>query len=243
VVACLLILAVTVVGTVSLVRAYDLSPMALVKMVPGLSRFFGAPSGVPANTKPVPAIAEKVAAPRPLGRTLTLRAWRMWKDAPDAPNFLDPTVDAPQSFQTTRTFQPGFEFIEGGLIQADQTKIRLGWIASLPATAICMSEQSTKFACGLMARASLSVLAAKEPLVCYPDVSLTTENPLYLCQSHGRDLSLAQIEAGFALPAFPSLSGLVKLEQTARDAHAGAWNGNWTIIPPGGGSTTPASTP
>jgi hypothetical protein len=166
---------------------------------------------------------------------LTSRAWALWHDV--SYNALQPIGELDRlhrRFQPAQVFQPGYEVIDSATLQSDQTRIHLAYLAALPAETICLSAEATKFACGLMGRASLSLIVSGAPLGCYPDVSIDSDKAAYLCQSRGRDVALTQLDAGFALPANQSVAFLSTLTATARIRHSGAWNGDWTILPPGG---------
>jgi endonuclease YncB( thermonuclease family) len=206
-----------------------------VRWLPGATRPAVQPTASDiAESKPV-----REATPR---RALTSRAWALWHDLAYDPLNAD-TLEAQRAFQAPRSFPPGFDIIEGATLQSEQTRIRLSYIASLAPGAICQSDLATKFACGLMARASLSILASGSKLLCYPDVSLDTETPRFICYARGRDLALAQIEAGYALPATHSVPVLEKLTEEARARRIGAWKGDWILLPPGGEAVPTASAP
>jgi len=224
----------TAVAAVIIARNYPFAPTAWIAgLWPGKSTPASTAPAIPPTSEPSPSAqpptapaARSVATP---DRIYAGRAWQLWSDA--APAVFDPSVALPQTFHAARPIPPGYDIIDGATLQAEDLRIRLAGIVPLPAGAICVSQDAKKFACGLMARASLSLLAKAGRLSCYPDQSLERETPLYLCQAGGRDLAQAQVEAGFALPAQPSLAAMSGLAAAARAAHAGAWNGDWVVIP------------
>jgi endonuclease YncB( thermonuclease family) len=180
--------------------------------------------------------AETPVAPR--AGSIPTRAFQLWKDLPFDP-FAD-GLDQVRQFQPARVIPSGFDITDGATLVSEAMRIRLAGIVPLPASAICLSDQSTKIACGLMARASLANLANAGPLLCNQDVSLDTDKPLYLCRTHAGDLALAQIEAGFALPVYRSLAIMEALTAAAAARRAGGWNGGWTILTPSAAPVLPA---
>lgn len=150
-------------------------------------------------------------------------------------SLTDATPDQPQPFQGVRQMSGDLQYVDGSTFQTENTLIKLSGISSLPREAVCIGDNKAKFACGLMARASLSLLVTPERPRCYPDVSLAVADPTWLCTSRGRLLSAAQIEAGFALPSQPSIETYVDLAAKAHAARVGAWNGDWTVVTPANG--------
>jgi endonuclease YncB( thermonuclease family) len=221
----LLIVGIVATVGVLLARTIDMSHLASINTLMPATRTQTASDAASADATP----PREKSVP---GNATISSAWRMWQDI-TMPDPWAPDAYALEGFQPRRVFPAGYEIIDGATLQSEQTFIHLSGIASLPASAICLSDQTTKFACGLQARASLSILVSGEKLVCYPDVSLSAEMPKYICDSRGRDVAQAQIEAGFALPAQTGIPAMDALEAKARAAHLGAWNGDWTIIPPG----------
>lgn len=190
------------------------------------------PAALPQPTAQSPAIGSNPppsrasdAPPRPASRFS--RPFALWRTL--TYSLTDTTPDQPQPFQTMRQMTGDIQYVDGGTFQTPEAVVKLSGIASLPREAVCLGADKAKFACGLMARASLSLLFSPERPRCYPDVSLATSEPAWLCTARGRLLSAAQVEAGFALPSQPSIEAYVELAAKARTARAGAWNGDWTL--------------
>lgn len=222
--------------------AFDLPPERLIATLVGSSRVVSpTPAAAAADGAVAPAVppASRQPAARPVGQSVPAsvprdrftHAFSLWRDITYSLTAADP--DQPQPFQQIRQMSGDLQYLDGGAFHTEDTLVRLSGIASLPREAVCIAENKTKFACGLQARASLSLLVSPERPRCYPDVSLATSEPAWLCTARGKLLSASQIEAGFALPSQPSIERYVMLAQQARDAHAGAWNGDWTLVPTG----------
>lgn len=241
-----LFLGVLILGGLMLVAAGGFALVALWRVLPdhAITQLFSRRNpATPARTIPQPATsapAPKVAstpAPKagsePTALTPTaarpdrfVRPFALWRDIHYDLDAM--TADQPQPFQESRQITGDLQYIDGATFRTDTLVVRLSGITSLPREAICLAANKTKFACGLQARASLSLLVASERPRCYPDVSMATAEPAYLCTSRGRLLSSAQIEAGFALPSQPSIERYVEIATAARANHAGAWDGDWT---------------
>lgn len=228
--------------------SFLLRPVVLATLIVGaliVAGYLIARQTLPADT---PHVASVPTAPVPLAipitapdtpkprqerpRSGTTRAFALWKEKVWSP--FDPPTETTAPFQSMIPVLPGFLIPDGTTLLSDERRIHLAGIMSPPRDAVCVSDENLKLACGLMARAALSIVSHSGPLTCYPDVSLETATPDYLCYARGTNLSLKQIETGFALPTTPSLPYVAQLAATARDKHVGAWNGGWTVIPPQG---------
>lgn len=173
-----------------------------------------------------PQSLAEVAAPRSSGRFA--RPFALWRTV--TYSLTEAAADQPQPFQEAIPIVGDVQYIDGATFQTVNLLIKLSGVSTLSREAVCIGSDKAKFACGLMARASLSLLFSPERPRCYPDVSLATPEPAWLCTSRGRLLSSAQIEAGYALPSQPSIERYVDLAAKARTARAGAWNGDWTVV-------------
>ncbi|MDR3436512.1 hypothetical protein [Telmatospirillum sp.] len=122
------------------------------------------------------------------------------------------------------------EYPDGVTLFAEDQRLRLTGISGIGRNGVCLAANGTKFACGLQARASLSLIISGNPVVCYRDQSLPPGVQGFLCTSNGRDLAIAQVAAGFALPSRPSVQQLVEAQESARAEHKGAWSGDWSLI-------------
>ncbi len=162
------------------------------------------------------------------------RPFALWRTV--TYSLTDTTPDQPQPFQEAIPIVGDVQYIDGATFQTVNLLIKLSGVSTLSREAVCIGADKAKFACGLMARASLSLLFSPERPRCYPDVSLATPEPAWLCTSRGRLLSAAQIEAGYALPSQPSIESYVDLAAKARAARVGAWNGDWTVVSSASGS-------
>lgn len=186
----------------------------------------------PGNTATPPQPQPEGTAPRSSSRFA--RPFALWRTV--TYSLTDTTPDQPQPFQEAIPIVGDVQYIDGATFQTVNLLIKLSGISTLSRGAVCIGSDKTKFACGLMARASLSLLFSPERPRCYPDVSLATPEPAWLCTSRGRLLSAAQIEAGYALPSQPSIESYVDLAEKARAARVGAWNGDWTVVSSAAGS-------
>jgi hypothetical protein len=238
----IVITAIVVSAGYAMLVVFDLRPERLITAVLGSARpVVPAPSAkaMDAPVAPTAPTAGTQPAAKPVAQSVSAssqrdrftHAFSLWRDIAYSITAADP--DQPQPFQQIRQMSGDLQYLDGSAFQTENTLVRLSGIASLPREAVCIADNKTKFACGLQARASLSLLVSPERPRCYPDVSLATPEPAWVCTARGKLLSAAQIEAGFALPSQPSIERYVVLAQQARDAHAGAWNGDWTLVPTG----------
>ncbi|MDR3472590.1 MAG: hypothetical protein P4M09_13025 [Devosia sp.] len=117
------------------------------------------------------------------------------------------------------------EYPDGVTLLAEDQRLRLTGISGIGRNGVCLAADGTKFACGLQARASLSLIISGKPVVCYRDQSLPPGADGFLCTSNGRDLAVAQVAAGFALPSRPSVQQLTEALESARTGRKGAWSG------------------
>jgi endonuclease YncB( thermonuclease family) len=143
---------------------------------------------------------------------------------------LDPPDDEPMPFVAALT-PAAVDYPNGVSLKADDQRLRLTGISGIGRNGVCLAGDGTRFACGLQSRASLSLAIAGAKVTCYRDQALPPGTDGYLCSANGRDLALAQIMAGYALPTRPSIDRLQEALAAAMAAHAGAWNGGWALIP------------
>lgn len=211
---------------------FNLHPVHLIS-----SLFHRTPAS-PAPDQPANAAtttqASNVDAPTARPASRFSRPFALWRTM--TYSLTDAAPDQPQPFHEAIQIVGDVQYLDGGTFQTVSALIKISGISSLPREAVCIGSDRAKFACGLMARASLSLLFSPERPRCYPDVSLATPEPAWMCTSRGRLLSMAQIEAGFALPSQPSIQSYVDLAAKARTARVGAWNGDWTVATPATGS-------
>lgn len=200
----------------------------LLHRTPAAQATATAPNQIAGASTPTPQQPTEAAAPKTGSRFA--RPFALWRTMTYA--LTDAAADQPQPFQEAIQIVGDVQYVDGGTFQTVNLLIKLSGISSLPREAVCIGSDKAKFACGLMARASLSLLFSPERPRCYPDVSLATPEPAWLCTSRGRLLAQAQIEAGYALPSQPSIESYVELATKAHAARAGAWNGDWTVVTP-----------
>lgn len=105
--------------------------------------------------------------------------------------------------------------------------IKLAYVRGIGAQDICMSQKRRRFACGLMARASLQNLISTAQIICQP-VFYGGEDIRFSCRlDDGTDLAKHQVKSGFAVPDSFGLSAFAKVAKEARKKEFGVWQGDW----------------
>ncbi|MDR3496647.1 MAG: hypothetical protein P4L82_18785 [Ancalomicrobiaceae bacterium] len=205
--------------------ATSIALLSMIAVVVMAARLRPAPPPAPQQHAAAP---DHVAPPRSAERRQAAEALAQLRLPAFAP--LDPPGDEPTTF-VAALMPTGIDYPDGVSLKADDQRLRLTGISGIGRNGVCQAADGKRFACGLQARASLSLIIAGARVTCYHDQALPPGADGYLCSANGRDLALAQVKAGYALPARPSVEQLQETLAAAMAAHAGAWNGGWALIP------------
>lgn len=147
----------------------------------------------------------------------------------EAPGPVGPTPAQPREMATI-VFEPPFEIIDGRTFASGGERVEIFGIDTPDADDVCLNDAGTLWACGLRARATLSNLTRNVVLGCVgthlPETGVFSAS----CKSGDRDLALALIDAGFALPQERPPEALrARAMLAAEKAKRGLWDGEWTI--------------
>lgn len=148
-------------------------------------------------------------------------------------DILEPPETAVGGFAAPFPIAPPYEAQESTVLDAMNRRIRLTWVGGVRRSAICLSAEGLRFACGLQSRASLQNMVRGRRGVCWPVFWPTaSEDEIYAdCFVEGRNLALEQVRAGFAFPiATVDDKDLTAAFAAAQAAGAGVWNGGYKVV-------------
>jgi endonuclease YncB( thermonuclease family) len=147
-------------------------------------------------------------------------------DVLSEPSAVTSPIEAPL------TLGPPFDVIDATTFRANEVTVRLGRVVGTRRGDVCLDAEGLKFACGLMGRAALANYLKTNRLVCHRLMSAPADRVLKAdCWLGEEDISLHQVEAGFARPDPLAGADLVAAARAAEKAGVGAWRGGWTLVP------------
>jgi endonuclease YncB( thermonuclease family) len=144
---------------------------------------------------------------------------------------LTEPADTLRSFIPAIQLAPPYDVIDSMTFRSQDVRIRLANISGVRRGDVCFGEDSLRFPCGLMGRASLANFMRTNPVTCYPTGQMLDSTTLVAqCFLAGVDLSEHQIRAGLARP-YPGVGGTyLESMRQASEIKAGAWNGLWKLM-------------
>ncbi|TBW41014.1 hypothetical protein EYW49_02345 [Siculibacillus lacustris] len=186
------------------------------------------------RSEPPPAVAPPsapvaaVERPRALSTEAQIAARRL--EAFAAPSTSEIAEAAPPAagFEMAFRAQPPFDAIDSVLFDTLRQRLKLHGVVPVGRNEICLAEDGRRFACGLMARATLqNHIAGKEPTCerAFLAEDARAEMLEVRCSVDGEDLALHMIRAGFAFPALHAGAHHFEALAEAKARRAGVWAG------------------
>lgn len=149
---------------------------------------------------------------------------------------LDP-LDHPgvvlEGFAPPRSFLPPHAAIDATVFDTGEGRVKLADVWPVGRKEVCMGPNEVRFACGLMARASLQNHIAGKTVVCTPRFQPVRAGERATivadCTVEGRDLASHMVEAGFAFPAGEAAPARSAALDAARAGKRGVWAGHYDL--------------
>jgi endonuclease YncB( thermonuclease family) len=180
---------------------------------------------VAASPGPSPVLAVEPQPADTLATASTTPAAMVAAAPPPAPGPA-PNVPAPSIL----TLEGPFTILDGRTLATQDVTITLAGIDGPDARAICVDARRQRWACGLRARAALSRLVQEQSLSCRPLQGEGSSRLLSECSVGEEDLARTLVRQGWARPIRDGAPRLQRDMESARRAHAGLWNGDWTLV-------------
>jgi endonuclease YncB( thermonuclease family) len=200
--------------------AVGVAALAVLVVATGVGRR-GDPVARPATTEA--PVATRPAAPSASVET-QIAAQRLARFG----DLVEPAGDhVTTSFEEPIRLSPPFDAIDSVVFDAEMRRFRLWGVWPVGRNEICRGDDGSRFACGLMARATLQNHIARKKLVCNRMFGPDRPGDFVevVCIAEGVDLALHMIRTGFAFPT--RLSGTAHWEALgeAVSEKRGYWNG------------------
>ena len=118
--------------------------------------------------------------------------------------------------------------IDGDSLIVDGREVRLSGIDAVELHQTCLDPKGRSWPCGRLARNHLRTLVRGEKLDCKTVDVDKYERTVAVCRAKGRDIGLAMLAAGWAVPYIGAPPAYYRASGQARAARLGIWHGRFT---------------
>jgi endonuclease YncB( thermonuclease family) len=171
---------------------------------------------------------------RPISKLSTFGAvaWMLFSflfGTPNPADLVDPTRTdgvSPRSLEVGDLFSGKAYVIDGDTLVVDGARVRLFGVDAFEMNQSCRVQGNRDYLCGELAKETLETFIGSDPVLCTVQDIDRYGRAVSICRSSSvDDLGAAMVHAGLALAYRQFSTAYVAIEEGARDARAGAWQG------------------